>query len=220
MESNDSPIHTPSRNLSILSARLYDDGAAIRAASQARSLSQPDLYRGGSQVQDNIISTESHTGNELPTTESEFLQQRNRRGRPRIETVDETEEDRRKTRRRLSKRAYRDRKQDALSYLERRERMLLDTVETMNELFLNYRAAIGRNDQENIADRMAQVYQASKNWDSRAEKQSEKSSELESPTRENSTEDHMEVWPLARRRSGPDHFNYNPLGDFFSPFEP
>ena len=59
------------------------------------------------------------------------------RGRPRLDTHDETAADRRRTQIRLAQRAYRHRKETTISALKRRVKDLEQTIARMNSSFLN-----------------------------------------------------------------------------------
>ena len=60
------------------------------------------------------------------------------RGRPRLDTQDETAADRRRTQIRLAQRAYRNRKETTISALKKRVGELERTIEKMNKSFLKF----------------------------------------------------------------------------------
>ncbi len=59
------------------------------------------------------------------------------RGRPRLDTYDETAADRRRTQIRLAQRAYRNRKETTISALKQKVTDLQDTIDQMNKTFLS-----------------------------------------------------------------------------------
>ncbi|RGP75058.1 bzip family transcription factor [Fusarium sporotrichioides] len=91
---------------------------------------------------------------ETPQTEPESLTERKRlrvseeneedrgkkrsRGRPRLDTRDETAQDRRRTQIRLAQRAYRNRKDTAITTLEDKVKDLEDANENMSKEFMNF----------------------------------------------------------------------------------
>lgn len=91
---------------------------------------------------------------EAPQTEPESLTERKRarvsedneedtgkkrsRGRPRLDTRDETAQDRRRTQIRLAQRAYRNRKDTAITTLEDKVKDLEDANENMSKEFMNF----------------------------------------------------------------------------------
>lgn len=60
------------------------------------------------------------------------------RGRPRLDTRDETAQDRRRTQIRLAQRAYRNRKDTAITTLEDKVKDLEDANENMSKEFMNF----------------------------------------------------------------------------------
>ncbi|KAF2493797.1 hypothetical protein BU16DRAFT_422582, partial [Lophium mytilinum] len=60
------------------------------------------------------------------------------RGRPRVDTQDETAADRRRTQIRLAQRAYRQRKETTISSLKRQVTELQNAVEEMNRSFVQF----------------------------------------------------------------------------------
>lgn len=60
------------------------------------------------------------------------------RGRPRLDTLDETAADRRRTQIRLAQRAYRMRKETTISALKKKIAQLEDTIEQMNQSFVHF----------------------------------------------------------------------------------
>ncbi|KIX06835.1 uncharacterized protein Z518_04811 [Rhinocladiella mackenziei CBS 650.93] len=71
-----------------------------------------------------------------PSNEDEQTETRKQRGRPRLNTQDETAADRRRTQIRLAQRAYRHHKETTISTLKAKITDLQSTIEQMNKTFL------------------------------------------------------------------------------------
>ncbi|KAK3291349.1 uncharacterized protein B0H64DRAFT_446577 [Chaetomium fimeti] len=123
----------PEGDLPILSAELYDDGPAFdsprrltatrkkQASSSSRGPEDGPRKRARAQVAD--ASEHEDEGKRA-------------RGRPRLDTKDETAADRRRTQIRLAQRAYRNRKENAIQTLEKKVQGLKDTNEEMSNAFM------------------------------------------------------------------------------------
>jgi hypothetical protein len=72
------------------------------------------------------------------SSKSDEEDSKKQRGRPRLETQDETAADRRRTQIRLAQRAYRHRKETTISALKQRVSELERTIEKMNKSFLEF----------------------------------------------------------------------------------
>ncbi|KAH6843216.1 hypothetical protein B0I37DRAFT_214716 [Chaetomium sp. MPI-CAGE-AT-0009] len=123
----------PEGDLPILSAELYDDGPTFdspkrlmatqrkQASSSSRGPKDGPRKRARTQVAD--ASEHEDEGKRA-------------RGRPRLDTKDETAADRRRTQIRLAQRAYRNRKENAIQMLEKKVQGLKDTNEEMSNAFM------------------------------------------------------------------------------------
>ncbi|RFU36312.1 hypothetical protein B7463_g44, partial [Scytalidium lignicola] len=138
-----------SNPLSVLSMESYDDG---RAALVAREQHESRLRESAvASFPFGISSHPDNKANEKP--ESKPVQKKKRktdhsngeedqegskkiRGRPRVDTQDETAADRRRTQIRMAQRAYRHRKESTIATLEQRVEKLLKTNEEMNAVFV------------------------------------------------------------------------------------
>ncbi|EDN97884.1 hypothetical protein SS1G_12738 [Sclerotinia sclerotiorum 1980 UF-70] len=154
-----------SSSLGILNAEKYDDGRASLGSQSHNMMSTKNqmsdqipfgiLERNGNSSDTGSPSEEQEQGgkkrrkrvrNESPSLEDDDEDARKKaRGRPRVDTKDETAADRRRTQIRLAQRAYRHRKETTISSLEKQVQELRGTNEEMNNIFLSlYDFAISR----------------------------------------------------------------------------
>ena len=125
-----SPPNPRKRKATTSSSQLY--GGLVLAGSGSddnhSSSAEPELSattkkpRSSKQVKD--VESVSEAG------------EKKQRGRPRLDTQDETAADRRRTQIRLAQRAYRNRKETTISALKKRVEGLHNTIEQMNKTFL------------------------------------------------------------------------------------
>ncbi|KAI3398359.1 hypothetical protein diail_9451 [Diaporthe ilicicola] len=122
-------MHT---DLPILSAEQYLDGALTGKPDKAKkpSTSQPEPSpRKRAKTSPLSVETES-------AEDGENGGAKRARGRPRLDTKDQTAAERRRTQIRLAQRAYRCRKENAIQTLERRVQELQDNNEELGTVFL------------------------------------------------------------------------------------
>ncbi|PQE31083.1 bZIP family transcription factor protein [Rutstroemia sp. NJR-2017a WRK4] len=141
-------------SLGILSAEKYDDGRSsarthetgqVRMKNPAQSSmpfgmlekSADDETRTTSEEQEHGTKRKRKSRNEAPSVDDEEEARKKARGRPRVDTKDETAADRRRTQIRMAQRAYRHRKETTISSLEKQVQDLRGTNEQMNNLFIN-----------------------------------------------------------------------------------
>ena len=135
----------------ILSASTYP-GAPTGSGPSKRNpkrKSSQEIY-GGYVVGDDEISTRPNVSrghvDDYPSpkkrskrsSKSDEEDSKRQRGRPRLDTQDETAADRRRTQIRLAQRAYRHRKETTISALKKRVSELERTIEKMNKSFLEF----------------------------------------------------------------------------------
>ncbi|KAL2150627.1 hypothetical protein VTH82DRAFT_7190 [Thermothelomyces myriococcoides] len=122
-------------DLPILSAEVYHEsptfGSPKRLAQSRRKLASSSLPRGSEEGPRKRARTQA---SEVSGGRSD--ETKRARGRPRIDTRDETAADRRRTQIRLAQRAYRDRKENAIQTLEKKVRILKHANEEMNNAFM------------------------------------------------------------------------------------
>lgn len=149
-----------SGDLDILSAARYPHALmepyqGAESASRKRKDDSPDQYYGGivlsGSANDGNNSSSGETdqvppskrkrsGKQLPANDQEdTADSKRQRGRPRLDTQDETAADRRRTQIRLAQRAYRHRKETTISALKNKVSALQDTIDQMNKTFLDLR---------------------------------------------------------------------------------
>ncbi|CAD6441532.1 9d2a2723-8fd5-4ea9-b65c-d7fdfe38da00 [Sclerotinia trifoliorum] len=153
-----------SSSLGILNAEKYDDGRGSLGSQTRNMMSMKNqvsdqipfgiLERNGNSSDTGPPSDEQEQGkkrrkrvrNESPSLDDDDEEARKKaRGRPRVDTKDETAADRRRTQIRLAQRAYRHRKETTISSLEKQVQELRGTNEEMNNIFLSlYDFAISR----------------------------------------------------------------------------
>ncbi|KAA8576826.1 hypothetical protein EYC84_006874 [Monilinia fructicola] len=141
-------------NLGILNAERYDDG---RSSIGSR---EPNMMGSTAQMQNPmpfgmLEKTEDGSETRPPSEEPGHGKKRRKRvrdespgfeddeearkkarGRPRVDTKDETAADRRRTQIRMAQRAYRHRKETTISSLEKQVQELRSTNEEMNNIFI------------------------------------------------------------------------------------
>ncbi|KAK3303622.1 uncharacterized protein B0T15DRAFT_401491 [Chaetomium strumarium] len=125
-------------DLAILSAEVYNDspasGPLTRRVAARRSRPSPPSSSTSPGPEEGPRKR-AKTGPTGPA-EPEEEQKKRSRGRPRLDTKDETAADRRRTQIRLAQRAYRNRKENAIQTLEQRVQQLKDTNEEMSNAFM------------------------------------------------------------------------------------
>ena len=150
-------------HLDILSASSYPhalipgynaDHASLKRKASQPTASSPQLYGGIFQHSQSQESTETseHEPEPEPTRPKKRARRakkndpeeddlnddsKRQRGRPRLDTHDETAADRRRTQIRLAQRAYRHRKETTISALKQQVNELQSTIEQMNKTFLD-----------------------------------------------------------------------------------
>ncbi|KAK7708027.1 hypothetical protein SLS64_006849 [Diaporthe eres] len=119
-------------DLAILSAEQYLDGSFAGKAGKAKkpSTSKPETSpRKRAKISPPAAEPESAEGEDDDGA-------KRARGRPRLDTKDQTAAERRRTQIRLAQRAYRSRKENAIQTLERRVQELQDNNEELSNVFL------------------------------------------------------------------------------------
>jgi len=131
-------IHTR-RNMSdlapdILSASTYPGVPTSSGVGKRNPKRKPSQVNYGGYVDDN--PSPKKRSRRSPKSDEE--DSKKQRGRPRLDTQDETAADRRRTQIRLAQRAYRHRKETTISALKKRVSELERTIEKMNKSFLEF----------------------------------------------------------------------------------
>lgn len=119
-------------DLAILSAEQYGGAAFTTNSGQAR---ESPLVGTDYGPRKRARKSSVTLGTEAPEDGEEEKRKR-ARGRPRLDTKDQTAAERRRTQIRLAQRAYRSRKESAIQSLERRVQSLQDTNEEMGNAFM------------------------------------------------------------------------------------
>ncbi|TVY14080.1 hypothetical protein LARI1_G009074 [Lachnellula arida] len=143
-------------NMGILNAESYPDVLSTREYDDRKKNSEPTLSFGM------IPSPQGDPDSREDTEEPEIGTRRRKkprtevhsgdddeakksRGRPRVDTKDETAADRRRTQIRMAQRAYRHRKETTISSLEKKVHELRGTNEEMSNIFISlYDFAVGK----------------------------------------------------------------------------
>ncbi|ATZ46487.1 hypothetical protein BCIN_01g10720 [Botrytis cinerea B05.10] len=155
-----------SNNLGILNAEKYDDGRGSIRSHNPGLMGMEDQMTN--QIPFGIVKKHGDSSDTRPQSEEPEQEQgkkrrkrvrkessnldddddearKKARGRPRVDTKDETAADRRRTQIRMAQRAYRHRKETTISSLEKQVQELRGTNEEMNNIFINlYDFAISR----------------------------------------------------------------------------
>ncbi|KAH8666884.1 hypothetical protein BX600DRAFT_283889 [Xylariales sp. PMI_506] len=113
-------------DLAILSAEQYEDGHGPRRASGGKTRK--------SSLEDEAPAPKKRTRAQL-SEDGEADEKKRSRGRPRLDPKDDTAQERRRTQIRLAQRAYRSRKENAISTLEKQVDSLKDVTEQMSEAY-------------------------------------------------------------------------------------
>jgi hypothetical protein len=142
-------------NLGILNAESYDDGRGSLRRKDAEQIrasmrNEKTMPFGVEQPLPRIGFENQGTGSEEDATgkgrrkkrkddsaDEEEEARKKARGRPRVDTKDETAADRRRTQIRMAQRAYRHRKETTISSLEKQVQDLRGTNEEMSNIFIN-----------------------------------------------------------------------------------
>ncbi|PSR76757.1 hypothetical protein BD289DRAFT_456903 [Coniella lustricola] len=117
--------------LAVLNAEQYDD--IYLTAKMTKTGKTPRLQRDGAPRKRARTSAANATVQDLDEAEEKT---KRTRGRPRLDTTDQTAADRRRTQIRLAQRAYRSRKESAIQTLEKKVQDLRDTNEEMTKTFM------------------------------------------------------------------------------------
>ncbi|KAK7975292.1 hypothetical protein PG989_013755 [Apiospora arundinis] len=118
-------------DLAILSAERYNDGHRTqRAAGNGPPMKRAALSVGEKSVPKKRARKLPSLGHDEPDEEKKRA-----RGRPRLDTTDQTPQERRRTQIRLAQRAYRDRKESAITNLEREVESLKATNGQMTQAY-------------------------------------------------------------------------------------
>ncbi|KAH8888405.1 hypothetical protein GQ53DRAFT_598053, partial [Thozetella sp. PMI_491] len=117
----------PQGDLAILSAETYDPGSRP-VPTRGKKTQQPAATRESGRKRKTQSSDDGSDNQEEEKKRS--------RGRPRLDTNDETAAERRRTQIRLAQRAYRNRKENAIQTLERKVQELKETNEEMSNAFM------------------------------------------------------------------------------------
>ncbi|KAB8302350.1 hypothetical protein EYC80_005779 [Monilinia laxa] len=150
-------------NLGILNAERYDDGRSSIGSHDPNMMSMKAQMQNPmpfGMLEKTEDSTETRppseepghgkkrrkrVRDESPSFEDDEEARKKARGRPRVDTKDETAADRRRTQIRMAQRAYRHRKETTISSLEKQVQELRSTNEEMNNIFITlYDFAIGK----------------------------------------------------------------------------
>ncbi|KAH8598916.1 hypothetical protein B0O99DRAFT_30332 [Bisporella sp. PMI_857] len=140
-------IYGNTNGLSILNAESYDDGRAradarnfgLRQHNQKQTMPfgivEGTRKADGDEGSEGSGKRKKKHRNESGDEEDEA--RKKARGRPRVDTKDETAADRRRTQIRMAQRAYRNRKEITISSLEKQVQDLKGTNEEMSNIFIN-----------------------------------------------------------------------------------
>ncbi|KAH7380927.1 hypothetical protein BKA64DRAFT_647765 [Cadophora sp. MPI-SDFR-AT-0126] len=148
-------------NLGILNAESYDDGRLAMSLGEKRQNGRTDQVipfgvteaSGESHDEEGEKSGKRTSRRKRTATEQasskeiddEEEARKKARGRPRVDTKDETAADRRRTQIRMAQRAYRHRKETTISSLEKQVQDLRGTNEEMSNIFISlYDFAVGK----------------------------------------------------------------------------
>lgn len=116
-------------DLAILNAEQYDVGVHFPGTRPRKAQASTHTEAGPRKKMKTSVTV-------AETTEHEEEEKKRSRGRPRLDTKDETAAERRRTQIRLAQRAYRNRKENAISTLEKRVQELKETNEEMSNAFM------------------------------------------------------------------------------------
>ncbi|CZT07869.1 uncharacterized protein RAG0_13168 [Rhynchosporium agropyri] len=147
--------------LGILNAEIYDDGSSGMNLREKRTKRQPKPVipfglteaSGDSHEEEDAKGGMSKSRRKRNVTEITSLREvdedeearKKARGRPRVDTKDETAADRRRTQIRMAQRAYRHRKETTITSLEKQVQDLRGTIEEMNNILITlYNFAVGK----------------------------------------------------------------------------
>ncbi|KAI0382300.1 hypothetical protein F5Y04DRAFT_253449 [Hypomontagnella monticulosa] len=128
------PMRYVDNNLAVLSAEQYDEGRYPR-----RPASKANPKRNNAIVPiDNARNSKKRARNAVDGEQSEAAEEPKRtRGRPRLETKDQTPTERRRTQIRLAQRAYRNRKENAITDLQAKIDGLKEVNNEINNAYQN-----------------------------------------------------------------------------------
>ncbi|KAI3546902.1 BZIP family transcription factor [Colletotrichum filicis] len=158
--------------LSILNAESFDDGMSGFRAPRS-------LPPGGKPAADTSEEAKRSSKKRSKTQSVEVVEldeeeKKRSRGRPRLDTNDETAKDRRRTQIRLAQRAYRNRKETAIQSLEKKVDELRRTNEEMSKEFMKlYDFAVSKGMHESTPEFGRQLQATTEKFVSLARKTSE-----------------------------------------------
>ncbi|KAH6618215.1 hypothetical protein B0J18DRAFT_412620 [Chaetomium sp. MPI-SDFR-AT-0129] len=119
--------------LPILSAELYGDDQVFAPPKRLPAARKKQVRSSSRGIEEGPRKRKKTQPVETPDQDDET---KRARGRPRLDTKDETAADRRRTQIRLAQRAYRNRKENAIQTLEKKVQSLRDTNEEMSNVFM------------------------------------------------------------------------------------
>ncbi|KAG4441685.1 hypothetical protein IFR05_002819 [Cadophora sp. M221] len=148
-------------SLGILNAESYDDGRLAMSLREKRPKGRPDPVipfgvteaSGDSHEEEDGQNGKRSSRRKRTATEQAGSKEvdedeearKKARGRPRVDTKDETAADRRRTQIRMAQRAYRHRKETTITSLEKQVQDLRGTNEEMSNIFISlYDFAVGK----------------------------------------------------------------------------
>ncbi|OHW90378.1 bZIP transcription factor [Colletotrichum incanum] len=188
--------------LSILNAESYDDGMskfhAPRRLPSGRSRKVTDDEPVRSKKRTKAQSSEAG--------DLEEEEKKRSRGRPRLDTNDETAKDRRRTQIRLAQRAYRNRKESAIQSLEKKVDELRRTNEEMSKEFMKlYDFAVSKGMHESTPEFGLQLQATTEKFVSLARRTSEEPEKDGDPPASQDNEGEVpEVSPTSGREKHSD----------------
>ncbi|TVY75828.1 hypothetical protein LSUE1_G006001 [Lachnellula suecica] len=204
-------------NLGILNAESYSDHAAPGRRFEARKeVPEPTLAFGmiPHEMDRDSREEEPDTGArrrkkpriEANSADDDEESRKKSRGRPRVDTKDETAADRRRTQIRMAQRAYRHRKETTISSLEKQVQGLRGTNEEMSNIFISlYDFAVGKGLLQREPEFGQQLQSTTERFLALAKASSEDLSQDEIPLEDSEKHDEPESGPPKKkgRKSSP-----------------
>ncbi|KAK1993453.1 BZIP family transcription factor [Colletotrichum falcatum] len=181
--------------LSILNAESYDDGMSGFRAPRSLPSGRPRRATGNEPVRPKKrTKAQSSDAGELDDEDK-----KRSRGRPRLDTTDETAKDRRRTQIRLAQRAYRNRKETAIQSLEKKVDELRKTNEEMSKEFMRlYDFAVSKGMHESTPEFGLQLQATTEKFVALARRTSEElDKDGELPTSQDNDGDAQEASPTT-----------------------
>ncbi|KAK1574735.1 BZIP family transcription factor [Colletotrichum navitas] len=184
----------PNPELNILNAESYNDGKLGFRAPRSLPSGRPRRAATGDEPPRSKKRTKAQSSE---AGELEDEDKKRSRGRPRLDTNDETAKDRRRTQIRLAQRAYRNRKETAIQSLEKKVDELRKTNEEMSKEFMRlYDFAVSKGMHESTPEFGRQLQATTEKFVALARRSSE---ELENdgdlPTSQDNDVDAQEASP-------------------------